>query len=205
MISVQSIALQLRFLQRVEENSSEHNSKTFCQCPSICLRRSSKRVGLEVPGTSKETRNLYQRAFVRLRFVSEPTVQSDAGNAELGSGPAFAIFGFTEVAFQGKKYVSRINAPVCSRTLRVMFDVVVRAAQVASVILHLSKSLFFTAYLDWSSIPDPNGARTRRPGRRKVPGRDGARPRRVSAPASEKVSSAESPKILTLLIVPSFC
>ena len=44
MISVQSIALQLCFLQRVEENSSEHNSKTFCQCPSICLRRSSKRV-----------------------------------------------------------------------------------------------------------------------------------------------------------------
>ena len=35
MISVQSIALQLRFLQRVEENSSEHNSKTFCQCQSI--------------------------------------------------------------------------------------------------------------------------------------------------------------------------
>ena len=70
---------------------------------------------------SKETRNLYQRAFVRLRFVSEPTVQSDAGNAEFGSGPAFAIFGFTEVAFQGKKYVSRINAPVCSRTLRIYF------------------------------------------------------------------------------------
>ena len=114
----------------------------------IALVCAARRKGLEVPGTSKETRNPYQRAFVRLRFVIKPTVQSDAGNAEFASGPALAIFGFTDVAFQGKKNVSRINAPIYSRTSRITFDVVVRAAQVASINLHLSKSLSSTASLD---------------------------------------------------------
>src|SRR6516225_5112931 len=39
MISAQPIALQLRFLQRMKEISSEHNTTTILPCRLICLRR----------------------------------------------------------------------------------------------------------------------------------------------------------------------
>jgi hypothetical protein len=53
---------------------------------------------LDVSNASKETCNLCQPTFVGLYFVSEPSVQSNMGNAEFDCGLAFVISGLAYVA-----------------------------------------------------------------------------------------------------------